>query len=68
MVSGPGATVTLKVWLSLAPLASVAVITTVYAPSTVGVPVRTPVLEMLTPGGVPVAVHVYGLWPPDAAT
>ena len=55
------ATVIVKLWVSTAPLLSVAVRTTEFAPTTefVGVPERTPVLELiLSHDGRVVAAYV----------
>lgn len=47
---------------------SVAVNVTAYVPADVGVPEARPEVELiLNPVGRPVAVHVYGVVPPDAA-
>ena len=45
---------------------SVAVTEIVYVPATVGVPVSTPALESVKPGGKPAARKVYGAAPPVA--
>ena len=52
--------------LPLKPVLSVAVRAILYCPSAVGEPLNTPEELRLTPGGNPVADHVYGGVPPDA--
>ena len=50
-------------------LESVTVSVTLFVPAAVGVPLMTPVdVLILTPGGSPVADHVYGGVPPLATT
>ena len=55
-----------SVLLVEAPLLSVTITVTSYDPVPVGFPEMVPLSDMARGEGSPVAVHVYGLVPPDA--
>ena len=50
------------------PLRSVAVTAMLNVPAVVGVPLKVPVVDSVSPGGRPVAVKVYGPVPPVTET
>ena len=63
-----GAMVTRKVAEAVLPAESVAVTTMLKVPALVGVPLKPPAVERVSPGGSPVAVKVKVPKPPLAVT